>query len=79
MCVGNEDEGSRVFSVVPTDRPRSNGQNLKHLKFHLNIGKQFYRGVGQSKTTMEIYKSHLDTVLGNLLWLILLEQGSGSR
>lgn len=74
ICEGKEDEVSRLFSLVPTDRPISNGQNLKHLKFCLNIRKQFYCEGCQSKTTIEIFKSCLDTVLGNLLWLVLLEQ-----
>lgn len=79
ICVGNEDKESRLFSLAPTDRPRSSGQNLKHLKFHLNIRKQFCCEVCQRKTTIEIFKSCLYTVLGNLLWLVLLEQGSWSR
>lgn len=33
-------------SGVPTYRPRSNGQNLKHLRFHLNLRKQFCYGAG---------------------------------
>lgn len=57
ICEGNEDKGSRLFSLVPSDRPRSNEQNLKHLKFHLNIRKQFYCEVCQKKTTVEIFKS----------------------
>lgn len=78
-CGGNEDEGSTLFPAVPTDRLRINRQKLKHPKFHLNITKQFYRELGQNKINMELFKSHLDRVLGNLLWLILLEQGSWSR
>lgn len=79
ICGENEDEGSRLFSLMPTERPRSNGQNMKLLKFHLNVRKQFYCEICQREITMEIFKSYLDAVLGNLLWLVLREKGSWSR
>lgn len=38
---GNEDEGDRLFSVVPTVRAKGNGHKLNHMKFHLSTGKIF--------------------------------------
>ncbi|KFV78313.1 hypothetical protein N308_02488, partial [Struthio camelus australis] len=55
-----------------------NGHKLKHRKFHVNIRKNFFpvrvtehwhklpRGVVESPS-LEIFKSHLDTVLGSLV------------
>jgi len=35
---GRKAVGPRLFSVVPANRTRENGQKLKHRKLHLNIG-----------------------------------------
>ncbi|KFV73005.1 hypothetical protein N308_11263, partial [Struthio camelus australis] len=55
-----------------------NGQKLKHRKFHLNLRKNFLtvrvpehwnrlpREVVESPS-LEIFKSHLDVILGNML------------
>jgi len=39
---GNEEEGARPLSVVPTDRTRGNGCKSKTREFHLNIRKHFF-------------------------------------
>jgi len=64
--------------VVPSNRTRGNGRKLKHKKFQMNMRKNFFtfrvtehwdrlpRGVVESPS-LEILKTHLDTVLCNLL------------
>ncbi|KFV78487.1 hypothetical protein N308_03038, partial [Struthio camelus australis] len=55
-----------------------NGHKLKHRKFHLNMRKNFFpvrvtehwirlpREAGESPS-LEIFKTRLDTILGNML------------
>jgi len=82
---GCQGDGDKLFSVVPSNRTRSNGHKLKHRKFQLNMRKSFFtlrvaehwnrlpRGVVESPS-LETFKTCLDKVLCNLLWVNLLWQ-----
>jgi len=75
---GCQEDGSKLFPVVPSDRTRGNGHKLKPGKFRLNRRKNFFplratepwnrlpREVVESPS-LEIFETRLDKVLCSLL------------
>jgi len=72
-----QDDGFRLFSMLPSDRTRSYGYKLKHKKFHTNMSNIFTLRVTEhwnrlprevvESHSLEIFKTGLDTVLCSLL------------
>jgi len=78
LTVVSEEDRGRLFSVVSSDRMRGNGHMLKNRRFPVNIRKHSFtvrviehwhrltREVVESPS-LEICKTQLDRILGNLL------------
>lgn len=76
-------EGARLFSLVLRDSTRGNRHKLKHRKICLDIRKHFVtvRVIyhwdrllrDEESQSLEIFKSYLDMVVDNLLFVTVLE------
>lgn len=80
----NEEQGARVFSVVPTDTTRGDGHKINNREFDLNIGEHCFTVSGRTQEllpreavdspTMEVFKTQLNRVMGSLAYLNHIEQ-----
>jgi len=88
---GRQEDGARLFSVVPSYRTRGSGHKMKQRKFQLNVRKNFFplrvtepwnrlpRGEAVESPSLERFKACLYAVLCSLLWMTLLWQGGWTR
>ncbi|KAK4807843.1 hypothetical protein QYF61_007749 [Mycteria americana] len=82
---GNEEEGAGRSSAVPSGRTRGKGHKLQNMKLNLNTRKNFRTATvvkhcswlpaeAVESPPLESTQNLRGHVLGNLLWVTLLEQ-----